>query len=122
MSGTEAQLATQGIGLTLLIADVLVYQAFCALPSVLAKYTSIKLQRKRLIGCVGVLVFSISAAFYLRRNFVDEAILASLTPFQQGQYLGQIDGIPVLPALIVIIVSAVKSWRERKSFNAKKST
>ena len=119
----KTQLTMQGVALTLLVADVLVYQLFYYwLPDILAKYTSVKFQRKRLMGCIGVLIFSVGAAFYMRSNFVNEAMVASLEPFQRGRYIGQIVGTPVAPALIVIIVSAVKSWRERKSFNANKST
>ena len=103
------QTSLQAITLVLLALDVAVYLLF--------KRVAVRLtgsSRPRIIGSTAVLAFSIFVAWWHVNSLANESILASLSPQRQGEYVGRIAGVALVPAFLVLAVVAVRGWLGRR--------
>jgi hypothetical protein len=115
MSDKESlQSAQQALNLALLAADSVVYLISKWIASRLIGPNRKSIWTPRVLGSIAVIVFSSTTAWLLLHFYLDKELLASLPPTLQGQYVGNIIGIPVFPALAVLAVVAIRAWLEKR--------
>lgn len=111
---TTAAVNMQSLTIVLLVVDTIIYLIFFWFANWLARFLpSFKLS-KRVVGSMAVALFSAFLAWYLVHHFASEQRLATLPPFRQGEYIGEIVGIPLFPAIVVIAVAAIRGWLQRR--------
>ena len=73
----------------------------------------------RALGCIAVAVMAGWLVRYAQANLVDTAVYAALSAAEQGEYMGRLLRSIVVPAIIIIGVSAARAWRDKQERLAK---
>ena len=94
----------------LLAVNVVAYFLFKGGASLRNKAAKRNVLAPRVVGCIGVVVVAVCEAWYARTHLVNEQLLASLPPFKQGEYIGQVVGLPLFPALLVLATVGIRGW------------
>lgn len=106
----DAQAAMSVITIVLIFSNVIVYLVGTVLAKVMNRIAKRKMVSPRILGSVGIVLFSGIVAGCFNAFFVDENVLKSLSPYAQGKYAGEIDGRALAPAIMVLVVVAVRGW------------
>jgi len=96
------------LGIGLILAFTIVYFVAKLVSVGVAKITRHKLISHRLFGVLAVVAASVYAGWRLYGLLFRQEVYNALAPYQQGQYFGEIVGVPVLPALLVICIVAIR--------------
>ncbi|TDM08446.1 MAG: hypothetical protein C4K60_03065 [Ideonella sp. MAG2] len=113
-NATDAAVNMQSLTIVLLVVDTIIYLIFSWFANLLARFLPGFKLSKRVVGSLAVVLFSAFLAWYLVHHFATEQRLATLSPFRQGEYVGQLVGIPIFPAIVVIAVAAIRGWLQRR--------
>lgn len=118
MDRVQQQVALQIFTVALIFANTIAYLAFRGVAALTNKIAGKEVANRRWVGAFGVVLFSVAAMWYLRTHFVNEKLLASLPAFEQGAYVGEVVGMAIFPAVLVLAIVGFRGWRQsRKQVN-----
>ena len=73
----------------------------------------------RTLGCIGTVAIAVWLVRYAQSNLVDNAVYAALSAKEQGEYLGRVLRSVVIPAIVIVGISAARGWRDKQERRAR---
>ena len=71
------------------------------------------------LACIATVVAAAWMIRYAQAHLVDTAAYAAMSAREQGEYLGRVLRSIVIPAIVIIGLSASKAWRDKQERNAR---
>lgn len=110
------------IALAVVACDVAAYQLFYYVAKFGNQVRVEGLVAPRVLGCIGIVFSTILLTIYAKTALVDAQVYATLSSYEQGQYMGRIMRAMIFPGLIGIGIIAARGWRDaqQRKYEAKK--
>ncbi|MBX6393498.1 MAG: hypothetical protein IRY96_08480 [Burkholderiales bacterium] len=93
-------------------ADFAIYWVFYRIAVMANAMRNREVIPPRLLACAGIVVLTALFIWYTRANLIDPVLYESMTPREQGEYLGGFLRTAVFPAILIIGISAARAWRD----------
>jgi hypothetical protein len=114
MDSNTANAEFQVITFALFFANTIVYFIFNGIGSFWNKIAKREIVSKRIFGCIGVILFTVVGMWYARTHLVGQKILDTLPPYRQGEVVGQVMGVVIFPAVVVLAIVGIRAWLAKR--------
>lgn len=93
-------------------ADFLMYWVFYRIARMANTIRNREVIAPRLLACIGIGIMTAFFIWFARTQLIDPAVYETLSPREQGEYLGGLLRTAVFPAVLIIAISAARAWRD----------
>jgi hypothetical protein len=93
-------------------ADFLMYWVFYRIAWMANTIRNREVIAPRLLACIGIGIMTAFFIWFARTQLIDPAVYETLSPREQGEYLGGLLRTAVFPAVLIIAISAARAWRD----------
>jgi hypothetical protein len=110
------------IWIVLIFSNVITYFFFRGIAIAFNKVMKKEVLGLRSFGSVGVLALLGVGIWYVHAYLVNRSQLNGLSAYEQGYYVGRLEGIVIGPAVIVLVVVGIRGWLAGRKKNVAPAT